>query len=277
MSQLFGWSYVPTNLTRYFTWLVGAQTPLVLLGVAALVVPLRRVWPNVPDRRVFVLIAALLVGVVAPYAAYFNVDDVWWMLRYLLPLWPLMMVGLAAVAIAASRATRPVVAIAVTVAIVVLGLNGVRLAASRGVFDLWKEARRFVTVSKLVQGVTEPSSVIFSREHAGSVRYYAGRMTIRFDAFDDDWLDRGVAWLAERGVHAYVVLDEWEVEHFRRHFATQSLLSALDCSADARLSGHVEGVRLRSGRASRPDARARYDRRDVHWPELRAASRLSRD
>jgi len=83
-------------------------------------------------------------------------------------------------------------------------------------------------VSKLVQGVTEPTSVIFSREHGGSLRYYAGRMTIRFDAFDDDWLDRGVEWLADRGVHAYVVLDEWEVEHFRRHFATQALVTQLD-------------------------------------------------
>ena len=226
-SDLFAWANVVPNMTRYVTWMIGSQTPIVLLGVAALAIPLVRVWPGVADRRIFGIIGLFVVGLCAPYAAYGNVDDVWWMLRYLLPIWPFVMIGLASVALAISRG-RPMVAGIVTIAIVVLGLNGLRLATTRHVFELWKEARRFVGVAKIVQSVTEPNSVIFSREHSGSLRYYAGRMTIRFDAFDEDWLDRGIPWLASHGAHPYLVLDDFELARFRRHFAGQAAAAVVD-------------------------------------------------
>jgi hypothetical protein len=33
------------------------------------------------------------------------------------------------------------------------------------------------------------------------------------------WLDGGVEWLSERGVHPYLLVDEWEIAEFERRFA----------------------------------------------------------
>ena len=61
--------------------------------------------------------------------------------------------------------------------------------------------RRYATIAELVAAQTEPSALILASIHAGSLRYYAGHATVRFDILDPDWLDRGAAWLNERGRH----------------------------------------------------------------------------
>jgi hypothetical protein len=53
-------------------------------------------------------------------------------------------------------------------------------------------------------------------------------MPLRYDALDGEWLDRSVDWLAAAGVPAFAVLESWEVDRFREHFAGQEHLKALD-------------------------------------------------
>jgi len=53
------------------------------------------------------------------------------------------------------------------------------------------------------------------------VRYYAGRVTARYDFLPEDWLDRAVTWMTDRGVHTYVLLDNGELPEFTRRFAGQ--------------------------------------------------------
>ena len=60
------------------------------------------------------------------------------------------------------------------------------------------------------------------------MRYYGGRLTLRYDLLNPAWLDRSVEWFASRGIHAYLVLDDWEVVGFRRRFAGQQRLSQVD-------------------------------------------------
>ena len=68
----------------------------------------------------------------------------------------------------------------------------------------------------------------FAMLHGGSVRYYGGRVTLRYDVMDAAWLDRSVQWLTARGIHPYALLDEGEVGAFRQRFAGQATLSALE-------------------------------------------------
>jgi hypothetical protein len=70
--------------------------------------------------------------------------------------------------------------------------------------------------------------VIFSILHSGSIRHYGGRMTLRFDLLDPDWLDRAVAWLQASGRHPYLVVEGTESEEFGRRFAGHSRLAALN-------------------------------------------------
>jgi hypothetical protein len=74
-------------------------------------------------------------------------------------------------------------------------------------------------------------------QHSGSLRYYAGRVTLRYDNLESDWLDRSVAWFAERRVHAYLLVEEWELPSIARHFKGQKTLAHLDAPPILRYEG----------------------------------------
>ena len=230
LGEIFGWAHVLPNLARFIAWIVETQTPLALLGVAALIVPLRAIWPAVPDRRIFVVIALFVTLLWGQYSAYLEFDSPGY-LRFLLPSWPLILVGLAAVLLAVGRLTvrfgRASVVGIVTLA-VLLGLWNIRVAIRRDVFEQRQAARHEAPIGRLVREHTVVNSVILAVHRSGSLRYYAGRTTLRYDMLDGDWLDRAVTWLGERNVHVYAVLDERETRESKERFAGQKTAAAFD-------------------------------------------------
>jgi hypothetical protein len=223
----FDRSHILPNLQHYASWLIDSQTPFVLVGVAALFLPLRWLWPQARDRSMLVAGWLVVLGVVAFYAPFLEFDA-WWYLRFLLPCWPFIMLGLGAVGVAVTRQARPMLGPAVAIAVLVLGVRGVRVASDRFAFELWQGEHRYVTAAKLTETATDPNSVIFSIQHSGSVRYYAGRVSVRFDSIERGWLDRAVDWLAERGVHSYLLVEDWEIPTFRQMFAGQRTVGRVD-------------------------------------------------
>jgi hypothetical protein len=222
----FAWANVVPNIQRYGAWFAETQTPLAFAGVAALLVPVKALWPEVPDRTLVVAFGLFVLGVWTEYCL-FGVFDAWWFLRFLLPGWPFIMIGVATVALALSRSGRAV-AVAVAVTVAVIGIRGVRLAVERSAFEMRLADSRYPSAARIVRDVTEPTSVIFSMQHSGSLRYYAGRLTLQYPNLDHDWLDRSVAWLEAQGVHAYALLEDWELPDFTSRFAGQRTLSRLD-------------------------------------------------
>jgi hypothetical protein len=69
--------------------------------------------------------------------------------------------------------------------------------------------------------------VFISMQHSGSIRYYSGRPTLRYDWILRQRLDWLVSELRRLGYHPYIVLDEWEVPDFRAKFRDHSPLGAL--------------------------------------------------
>lgn len=206
------------NLTRYPRWLVETQSPIVLLGIAALAVPARALWPAARDRTPILLMLPSAVAIWLFYLFY-RVYEEWWFLRFVLTSWPFFMVGLGAVlALAARRGGRLTTALLVT-GVVALGAWQVTVAIDRSAFNLWKEERRYVTVGRAVRRITDRQSVVFAMQHSGSVRYYGGRMTLRYDGFTGAWIDRVVRWLGDRGITSYMLLDDWEVPIAREQFS----------------------------------------------------------
>jgi hypothetical protein len=65
-------------------------------------------------------------------------------------------------------------------------------------------------------------------QHSGSIRYYTGRVIVRWDTLNPEWLDRAVAFLRDRGVATYAVLEYWEEVEFRQRFRGQQLIAELD-------------------------------------------------
>jgi hypothetical protein len=60
------------------------------------------------------------------------------------------------------------------------------------------------------------------------MRYYGGRLTVRYDVLDPAWLDRAVEWLAGTGRAPYFLLEEHEIPEFRQRFRGAKALGGLD-------------------------------------------------
>lgn len=229
LNTLFALTNVPTNVSRYGSWLVETQTPLAIAGVLVLLIPTARIWVTNESRRAAVLLALLLVGVWVSYCAY-PPFDAWWYLRFLLPCWPAVCVGTAAAIIRPAVRFGGVGYVVAAVLVVALGINGVVGAVSHNVFPSAEGERRYATVASFVATVTEPSSVILTSQHSGPLRYYGGRLTLRFDALDAEWLDRAVEWLTQAGRHPYFLIEDWELPLFRDRFAARNRLGRLELS-----------------------------------------------
>ena len=226
-SDQFAQSRFLPNLGRYLSWFVETQTPIALLGIAAVIFPARRLWPGVIDRRVFVVISLFVAVLWCEYCAYLEFDS-WGYLRFLLPSWPFIMLGLASAMVAAARLNGRAIRWMAGAAIVTLGAWNIHTAEQRGAFDQRQAARHEAPIGRLVRAHTDRNSVVLAFERSGSLRYYAGRMTLRYDVLEPDWLDRAVTWLSAHGVHVYAVLDQRQAAECKRRFAGQQTAAAFD-------------------------------------------------
>ena len=114
------------------------------------------------------------------------------------------------------------------IAVFALGLHASATARRLGVYPPGEGERRYATIAGLVARVTDPSSAIITTSHVGPVRYYGGRLTVRYDVLDPAWLDRAVEWLAREGRRPYILLEEQELSEFRQRFRGARALSGLD-------------------------------------------------
>jgi hypothetical protein len=155
--------------------------------------------------------------------------DVWWYLRFLLPAWPPIFLASSVGLDAFAR--RGVGARAVVTAVILAaGVGGVAFAHSHGVFRIGDVERRYATIARLVAETTEPGAVILTGEHAGTLRYYAGRETLRYDFLDAAWLDRTLEWLAARGHRPYILVEDWEQPTFEAKFGAANAEGRLSYS-----------------------------------------------
>lgn len=253
LNNLFSASHVAVNIGRYAGWLVDTQTLLALAGMATLLVPSRRSWPTAASRAAARLLGFVTLAVFAIYSAYTPFTD-WWYLRFLLPAWPAIFVGTAALILGLSRGRRPLWRGLAAVAVGWLGVHGLMTAKDLGVYPQGEGERRYATVAELVARVTEPSAVIVTTAHVGAMRYYGGRLTVRFDTLDPAWLDRALDWFARNGRRPYILLEEQEVPEFRARFRGAAAAARLEMAPILDYEAHlIRGrVYLFDPRASEP-------------------------
>jgi hypothetical protein len=82
--------------------------------------------------------------------------------------------------------------------------------------------------------------VVLSVQHSGSVRYYANRITLRYDWLQEGALDAALRDVAARGRRAYLVVDDWEEKEFRGRFSSANRAGRLDWAPIARVPGGAE-------------------------------------
>ena len=193
---------------------------------------------------------------------FYRPFDAWWYLRFLLPMWPVMMLLTAA---SAGRARA---------ALAAAGLSG-RDCGRRGAWLAWHGVRPPPIDSRSISGaasaatstwgvswppIPSPAPCSSACSTAGRCGSTPGRLTLRYDLLDPAWLDRTVEHLRSIGRRPYFVLDDGEVEVFKQRFGRTNRLGALDWPPIATL-----GIDCRDLRSDRPETRhvAAGDREDA--------------
>jgi hypothetical protein len=223
----FSVDFIVPNIRNYVQWFAETQTPAALLGMLAVFVPSRMLWPQ-PIARKFLVVAAMTVMFVWSVYFYYEVWDAWWYLRFLLPSYPFILVGVGAIGAVAIRSRRGAVRALLVLVVLAWGAFQGWTAYDRLAFQIWAGDRRAVAGAHMVRSVTDRDSVIFAGLHTGSLRYYGGRMTAYYLFFEkNSGLDRAVAWLDRQGIHSYLLLEDWELDHFKEHIAGQKVLAVL--------------------------------------------------
>jgi hypothetical protein len=129
---------------------------------------------------------------------------------------------------AAGRGSATVRTAALAAFLFVAVTYAVRFAGVHQVTAIGLGEQRYVEPAMYIADHTPPDAVIVTMQHSGSVRYHAGRLTLRWDWMEPEWLDRAIAALHERGAPTFLLLETWEEPAFRERFKTQRTLSILD-------------------------------------------------
>jgi hypothetical protein len=213
LGPLYAWSHAPINLKRYGGWLLMSQTPLIVMAIVGIAAP---------PRLIHWFLTAFASGVFLAYLFYSPFDD-WWYLRFLLPALPVMLILMTAGTLwLLGLVPRLLQAVVFSCGVIVLVSHQLDFVTSRGVFLLREGERRYETVGQYLRSATPSNAVFIAMQHSGSIRYYSGRLTLRYDWVPPDWLDRTIGIMRQHGYRPYIVLEDWEEPVFKQRFGSQS-------------------------------------------------------
>ena len=68
--------------------------------------------------------------------------------------------------------------------------------------------QRYVTVGLYMRRILPANGVVFAIQHSGSLRFYTGRPTVRYDLVDDSWVSRAPAAATQAGYHPFAVFED---------------------------------------------------------------------
>jgi hypothetical protein len=234
VEMLFSLAHIAPNAARYWQWTMEAQTPLVLLAIAAPFVVRR-------ERSAYVWMALAYVAVVIACYLPYTVFDAWWYTRFLLPALPIALALASAALVDLISRTRARGAIAL-LSTIALACGYVHYARSHSAFALRDFERRFIRTGTDVASTLPANAVVITIQESGAVRHYGRRPAALWDALAPDALDETVAQFEAAGLKPYLLLEDWEEAGFRERFATESL-GKLDWRPAAEIRDHVT-VRL---------------------------------
>ena len=221
VSDLFAWPNIGPNLARYPRWLTETHTAFIWVW---LLTPIAIIRAKNAVRTFGWICYAFSVAVFAAYLpySYFRSDE-WFYTRFLLPAIPLYLVlGTCVVVDTARRipgraATQCGVLLLVSIA-VVLAVRSVRV----GAFAVRAGEQKYPAVGAFVREQLPASAFVMAMQHSGSIRYYSGRHTLRWDLLDRAALERALSGLRAAGYTPFAVLDDDEAVAFKDRFGTLS-------------------------------------------------------
>jgi len=141
---------------------------------------------------------------------------------------------------------------AVALVCVFMAPFGVNVGRREGVFNVAAYEQRHVRAAREVESRTPADAIVLAVQHSGSVRYYANRITLRYDWLEASALDTALRDVAAKGRRAYLVVDDWEEKEFRDRFSPGNRAGRLDWAPIARIRSSPE-VRIFEMQDQAPD------------------------
>jgi hypothetical protein len=129
---------------------------------------------------------------------------------------------------------------AIAVIIGLLAWHGVIFARDHSAFASKEGERKYVAVGNYIARRLPERAVVISMQFSGSIRYYSGRPTIRYDSIPEAGLDSLVVELQHIGYDPYIMIEDSERTKFLARFQGRSRLAALDWPPVARLRRHPD-------------------------------------
>ena len=215
LDQYYALGYVWRNVVDYSRWLWEKETPFIALAAVPLLL-----WRTVRERdRRFAFIVSFAAVVWFSYLFYLPFGF-WVYMRFLLPAIPVMLVlavigfGLLLQRLPGGE-ERATVAVLVLAAVFALRVGEIRREELLG---HWREGVPYSSVGAYVRDRLPANAVIITVQHSGSIRYYANRLTMRWDLLDPAWWPRALDVLVERGYRPYLLVVDFELPVLRKRF-----------------------------------------------------------
>jgi hypothetical protein len=232
LREYYDLGYVWLNIKQYSEWLVRSQTLFIAI---ALLVPasvfMARGWRGADGRRearAYAISLLCFVGAVALSYLFYTPYDAWWYLRFLLPAFPALFVLLALTLGSLVQFLPESLRVPLaTAAIALVAWRTLTFAERQGVWLFREGERKYAVVGDYVSRRLPEEAVVLAVQHSGSIRYYSGRQTVRFDWIPPPAFDAVVENFVRHGHRPYLVLEKFEEPSFRELFAPHTALGQL--------------------------------------------------
>ena len=217
-AELYRASNVLPNLRLYASWLWESQSPWVLLAILPFVPPFAAHARRGPIA-VCVLLSLLTLASYLSYTQF----GAWWFLRFLLPAFGALAVLIASGIVSLARVIpRPLGHVAAGVALYAMMLATLEYASRQLVFGGLRDGeRRYIVAGEFAADQLPANAAIFAMQHSGSLRFYSGRLTLRYDWVQPESAAGTPEAIERAGYHPYLMIDDWELPDVRKQFGLE--------------------------------------------------------
>jgi hypothetical protein len=173
-----------------------------------------------------------LVGMTGLFVVFYGfipfADETWWWGRYLLPVLPALALLEAGLVV---RLLEPGPELRLRAGVLAVGLAlfsllSVEYARTRHVFDLAVGERKYQTAAHFVRERVSEPAIILAMQHSGSLRFYGGYPTARYDVAPLPELVAKLREVAQAGGSVYLLAEGWELEQIRNSDRSKLLAGA---------------------------------------------------
>jgi hypothetical protein len=201
LGELYAVSNIRANLARYPAWFLQSQSLWALVGIVPLLPMFRRHsdWPTIR------LAVAMIASTIACYATYAPFEQ-WSYLRFMLPCMGAVAV-LIAVGLVSLVRTMPLPWGYLASALVLCSLlaSTMRFSQEARVFGGVKAGeRRYAEIGAFVASDFPENAVVLTMQHSGTIRWYGGRVTVRYDLLPKEWANQVPLEIERAGYHPYM-------------------------------------------------------------------------